>query len=781
MLFSLLFLALLSSAASLPQALTKQDSKVLRPAVEQRQCSLTPTNPSTYWYESIKHNGISPVIPDGSNWPVFRSVKSFGAKGDGVTDDSDAFQAAINQGNSYADRSQNLCGTTGQPAVVYIPKGVYVLAKPIQMYVGMIIMGDPTDRPTIKASSNFDGNFVIYGKDPSKTDATINFYLGLKNVIIDSTAVNKDKSLTLLDWSVSQNTQLANVRFQMPYDSSGHTGIAMPEGGSGTIMEDLYFHGGVIGLSLKNQQYHLKSMTFDGCSTAIRVSGSYMANCQGCIFLLCGVGVDTTHSDWLQGLGTFIMIDSSATSTGVLINTVAATAGYDSIVLENVQVDGSVSSTVTASGNTVLKGSVAKGQAWVYGNTYSPGGPNTGVFETGKTHSTVRASSLVDGLGSFYRFAPPTYQEYGVDQFINVKDVAGLPVAGDGTTDDTANLQKIINQYAGCKILFFPYGIYLVSDTLFFPIGSRVFGEAWSQISATGSRFWDPTKPVPMVKVGNPGDVGVAQFNDMLLTVADVLQGCILLEVNMAGANPGDVAFHNTHFRVGGANGSKVWTNCGGNPDTCKAAFMLAHFTSTSSAYVDNMWAWVADHDLDGGHSTPHIAVGRGVLIESTKPLWFLGFAVEHSTLYQVNINNAQNVFIGFQQSEAPYWQGNESLSSTPDPWYPVALASDPDFSWCGGGDAQCRMALYQRISGSKHLSLYAGGFWTFYNNNNGCSGDCQNDAVRIDSTTGLYYFGIGGHLVRNLVVNNNSPLVTHSWSPGGWGTNAAAFLADSQ
>jgi glucan 1,3-beta-glucosidase len=34
--------------------------------------------------------------------------------------------------------------------------------------------------------------------------------------------------------------------------------------------------------------------------------------------------------------------------------------------------------------------------------------------------------------------------------------------------------------------------------------------------------------PTPMVKVGNPGDVGVAQLTDMLFRVADVLQGCKL-------------------------------------------------------------------------------------------------------------------------------------------------------------------------------------------------------------------------------------------------------------
>jgi glucan 1,3-beta-glucosidase len=66
--------------------------------------------------------------------------------------------------------------------------------------------------------------------------------------------------------------------------------------------------------------------------------------------------------------------------------------------------------------------------------------------------------------------------------------------------------------------------------------------------------------------------------------------GCTLLEVNIAGSSPGDVGFWNTHFRVGGAAGSKVETNCAGAAASCKAAYLLLHLTSTSSAYVENMW-----------------------------------------------------------------------------------------------------------------------------------------------------------------------------------------------
>lgn len=114
-----------------------------------------------------------------------------------------------------------------------------------------------------------------------------------------------------------------------------------------------------------------------------------------------------------------------------------------------------------------------------------------------------------------------------MDQFVNIKTVTDYPVYGDGYTDDTVNINAILKQYAGCKIIYFPAGTYIVTDTILAPKGSRIFGDAYaSAISAAGGNFANALTPRAMVQVGEAGDVGVAQINDMIFTVSDVLSGC---------------------------------------------------------------------------------------------------------------------------------------------------------------------------------------------------------------------------------------------------------------
>ena len=43
---------------------------------------------------------------------------------------------------------------------------------------------------------------------------------------------------------------------------------------------------------------------------------------------------------------------------------------------------------------------------------------------------------------------------------------------------------------------------------------------------------------------------------------------------------------------------------------------------------------------------------GRGVLIESTQPVWIIGSSFEHSMLYNYQLAHAQNVYLSHIQSE---------------------------------------------------------------------------------------------------------------------------------
>jgi glucan 1,3-beta-glucosidase len=268
-----------------------------------------------------------------------------------------------------------------------------------------------------------------------------------------------------------------------------------------------------------------------------------------------------------------------------------------------------------------LSGSIKPGTAWIRGNVYKDKNSTTPERLTGEKLAVSRPGSLINGTGFYHTVVQPTYADFDLSMVVNVKDVAGLPVKGDAITDDAANIQKILNKSVG-KVVYFPYGIYLLGDTIVVPPGSRLVGEAFTQLSAVGPKFKDPKNPKPMIQVGKPGDVGVAQFHDFMFTVGDILPGTILVEVNMAGKNPGDVGFFFCNFRIAGAKGSKVWNNC--SSPSCNPSRITAHLTASSSSYWEHTWAWSADIDLDGGNGSQASPLG-GFLIEAQKGTWMLG------------------------------------------------------------------------------------------------------------------------------------------------------------
>jgi len=64
-------------------------------------------------------------------------------------------------------------------------------------------------------------------------------------------------------------------------------------------------------------------------------------------------------------------------------------------------------------------------------------------------------------------------------------------------------------------VLFVDHGIYMVSKTIEIPVGTRLVGEAWSQIMGYGEFFQDQSNPQVVFRVGKEGDVGVVEISDV--------------------------------------------------------------------------------------------------------------------------------------------------------------------------------------------------------------------------------------------------------------------------
>jgi glucan 1,3-beta-glucosidase len=242
------------------------------------------------------------------------------------------------------------------------------MAKGIQMRLGTVLMGDPTTLPILKAVANFPNTHIIYAKD-SVQPGTNNFYIAIKNLIIDSNDVHKDKTIAHIDWTVSQATQLTNIIFEMPNYSTGHSGVTAAvnySGGDGynsaLIMNDLTFHGGATGMVLNGQQYVLKGMTFSGCNTGIRASAFNLV-VHNSSFSYCTTGIDA-HSV----SGSLTVLDTITMDIGQLVVSKDYYDARNSIILENV-VNSGHTVVLDGSPSPPLTGNIPN--TWIHGNLVS--------------------------------------------------------------------------------------------------------------------------------------------------------------------------------------------------------------------------------------------------------------------------------------------------------------------------------------------------------------------------------------------------------------------------
>ncbi|KAI1437042.1 glycoside hydrolase family 55 protein [Xylaria sp. CBS 124048] len=737
---------------------------------------------NAYWLEDIEHQGLAPFA--GAGYDVFRNVKDYGAKGDGSTDDTAAIAAAMNDGNNRC--LQGCASTTTTPAVVYFPAGTYIISSSIIPPYFTQMIGDPTNRPVLKATPNFKGFGLIDGNPYFTSNlnwvSTNVFYRQMRNFVIDTTAIAPATAATGIHWPTSQATSLINIEFNMPTDPSVvHVGLFC-ESGSGGFMSDLTFNGGATGASLGNQQYTMRNLVFNNCKTGIIQLWDWGWTYINLKFNSCGTGIDISApgSDGSLSVGSAIIMDSSFSDTKIAIKTghtgssTPATAG--SIVLENIKLT-NVPTAVQGTSGSLLAGGSTTIAGWGQGHQYVSGA-NRDL--SGNVTPNKRPASLV-GSNGFYSRSKPQYNTLAASSFVSARSAGAK---GDGTTDDTAALQSAINSATNGKVLFLDYGLYKVTGTLKVPAGTKVVGEGYPIIMASGSYFGDINKPKPMLQVGaTSGAAGQVEFSDFVVGNSGPAPGATLIEWNLASNVTNPSGMWDVHARVGGFKGSNmqvaqcVKTPGSANINTnCIGASMLMHVTPKATGlYMENTWLWTADHDIEDSTNTQvTVYSGRGLYIESTVGnFWLVGTAVEHNHLYNYQFANTKNIFVSMFQTETPYYM---PLPDATKPFPIVSSLNDPDFTTsCSGISGNCAETWGLRIINSSNFYVYGAGHYSFFNNySTTCSTvaageNCQSRIVSLEKVSNINIYGLS-------TIGSLSMLDKDGTSVASWKDNVNVF-----
>lgn len=481
----------------------------------------------------------------------------------------------------------------------------------------------------------------------------------------------------------------------------------------------------------------------------------------------CKVGIDmatgapsTTGSAINQTVGSVLLLDSKLTNTPIGVNTSFSMTGNTpaaggTLVLDNVDFSGSQTAVQDYTGTSVLAGgSIVK--SWYQGKTYS--GATAGKSVRGDLTAPTKPTNLMGSDGAIFERSKPQYENVASSSFVSVKSKGAK---GDGTTDDTSAIQNAMNSISSDQILYFDHGAYLITKTIKVPAKIKMTGEIWPMIMASGEFFSDQTNPQPVFQVGESGQEGAVEMSDMIFGTAGPAPGAIIMEWNVngeAGAN----GLWDVHFRIGGYAGTQLQSDtCSKSPSAdhstpnakCEGAHTLFHATNQSSAYLENTWFWVADHELDlADHNQIDIYNGRGVLIESQNAMWLYGTSAEHSVLYNYQLNGAKNVFMSLIQTETPYFQSNPVA---PTPF--KVQGSDPTFENCQG-DKTCEKSWGLRVVDSSDVLIYGAGLYSFFDNyEQTCVAEqnCQANMVSMEgSISNLHLFGLSTKASVNMVTS---------------------------
>ena len=400
-----------------------------------------------------KTNSVYLTRPDDPRAITVKGV------GDGRADDSVALQQAI-----------DAAAAGGQGGVVFVPSGRYRISRTIFVRSAVRLFGIGPTRPEIVLADNSAGyasgvaamlsftgeDQYRVGKapvppptsvpfDPAIFDATSStFYSALSN--IDFRIGDGNAGAVAVRFRVAQHGYLRHVDFHI---GSGLAGVYQ----AGNEFEDLRFFGGRYGIISEKTspawQFTLLDSTFDGQrDAAIREHEASLTLVNVDIRNTpVGVEINRGYGDWLWGKDVRFENVSRAALVVSNENNVYTQVGMENASARNVP----TFVRFRDSGKTLAgKGRDYLVKEFNYGLFIKQMG-EPGQFSTNYKTAALPAS------------AAPTRALRALPASNDWANVLDFGAKGDGSTDDTAALQKAIDSK---RTVYLPLGFYVVNDTI---------------------------------------------------------------------------------------------------------------------------------------------------------------------------------------------------------------------------------------------------------------------------------------------------------------------------
>ncbi len=585
---------------------------------------------------------------------VYLTPDKFHVHGDGIADDTDALQQAI-------DRVQE---TTNQ-GILFLPAGRYRLSRTVYIWPGIRIFGYGNTRPVIVLAANTPAfqqgpSYMIFfaggrpGKEPSGVsgegaaamppDASPGtFYSAISNVDIEIQDGNS--GAVGIRAHYAQHCYLAHMDFRL---RSGIAGIH--DGGSVAI--DLHFFGGKYGIWTRKPspgwQFTIIDSTFEGQSEAgIREHEAGLTLIRPQFKNVpTAISIDPGYFDelWVKDARL-----ENISGPGVIIS--AENSPRTEINMENVVCRGVPVFTFFRESGKQVKGpqDMYTIRTFLHGVHFEDVGAVPSMQDIVEVEPL---SALPPPVPSDIRDLPP------MKTWVNIRTLGAL---GDGATDDTAALQKAIAEH---RTIYFPAGQYRVTETIQLKADTILIGlhpSVTRILLADGTpAFQGVGSPKPLLEAPEGGNniiTGIGLYTNGINPRAVALKW-------MAGKDSmvDDVRFLGGHGTVNPgatpAQNAKVWEQIYNNTHTADSNLLRRWDGQYPSLWV-----------TDGGGGTfvniwtPCTFAQAGLYVSNTSTSGRVyELSSEHHVRNEVVLHNVSNWQIYALQTEEERGEGGFAL-----------------------------------------------------------------------------------------------------------------------